>query len=292
MRYFSQLTGEAVSGFDIPTDTYGRTYVVTDYGLIPEDTLEEAPDAAYEMFKERLARRTEQLLEEVGIENFDDPFKANSEVINLLTKMVKDLTPEDQADYIGIFLERPLQEEVGGNESESPTVTTPNGRMVPPNEDGTVAAPERSVVTHPSGGPDITLPDGGSVDKDGSISLPGSGSAEIGDSVVTMPEEGGTIAPNPDGSVVISGGAVVRDGEGSVTVLPGSGGVISSDGALILINTFNPQSGPGAAGVGGKTGGTNAMLWVVLSCAVILITIVLAGRKRKKGRRHRRWSEM
>lgn len=289
IRYVSQLTGERVEGFANPNRNVPKTYVVTEYGLVPEEMLEADPNAAYELFKERIAQKTQQILDEVGPEGINDPFKGNSELVNRLTKMVSGLTAEDQADYAGIFPGGTSQP--SGGEGGGPTVTGPDGRMVTPNKDGTVTAPKRSVVTPRSGGPDITLPDGGSVDKDGSITLPGGGNAKIGENAVTMPQEGGIIQPKPDGSVNLPGGAIVKDGGGNVTVLPGTGGAIVSDGTLLLLDAFHSYSGSEVTPAEEKAGGAKVILCFLLIGASVSVMVMLTGRKRKKVRRHRKWSE-
>lgn len=286
MRYVSQLTGEPVSGFEIPTSSCERTYVVTQYGLVPEDALSEDQNAAYEMYKSRIKQRTEKLLQEMDVKDLDDPFGANSELISLLTNLVSHLTPEDQAEYAGIFLNEPASPKSsrsGGGDAKSgnTTVIDPDGKTVTPDQNGSATAPKGSVVTPPSGRPDITLPNGGAVDKNGSITLPGGSSAEIGRHTVTMPEEGGTIEPNHDGSVTLPSGAIIEDGDGNITTVPASGGMIVHDGAGYTV-TFHSKGGSEAPTVERMTRDriSIALYISLLFASSLVMAVVLTRRKR------------
>ena len=113
------------------------------------------------------------------------------------------------------------------------TIIPPEGEKVTENEDGTVTAPENSVVIPPNG-PEMTLPDGGIVDSEGNVTLPDGGKVEIGDTIITVPENG-TVKPDGDGNVIVPEDSVVTPPNGPEMTLT-DGGIVDSDGNVTLPN--------------------------------------------------------
>ena len=124
------------------------------------------------------------------------------------------------------------------------------------NPDGSVDVPGGSVVHPGNGGPDMTLPDGGTVHPDGSVDVPDGGSVKVGDTIIDAPAGGDTFTPNEDGTVDVPGGSVVHPGNGGPDITVGDqGGKVDEDGNVTL-------PGGGSAHVGSvdvtvpKSGGT------------------------------------
>ena len=103
-------------------------------------------------------------------------------------------------------------------------------------------------------GPEITIGDNNNgsttVGTDGSINLPGGGSATVTDGegdnlTVTVPDGGGAITTGNDGSVSLPGGSTVVDAGGNTTEIPEEGGVIEPGGDLSYDVTviFDSQEG-------------------------------------------------
>ena len=162
-----------------------------------------------------------------------------------------------------------------GNGEGDTTVTVPEeGGTVTVDPDGSIDVPGGSEVdTDGDGETDVTLPDGGTVNPDGSITPPegggtitvpeGGGDVDIdtdgdgkGDTTVTVPEEGGDIDVNPDGSITIpddgtatkpDGGDITidtdGDGTGDTTVTVPDGGSVNPDGSI-----NRPSSSGGGGG--------------------------------------------
>ena len=106
------------------------------------------------------------------------------------------------------------------------TVTLPEGGEAKENNDGTVTVPDGSVVTPPSGRPEIEITDGKNkaiVDKNGNVTFPEGGKANIGGAEITVPS-GGTIEPQEDGKIHLPGGATVTK-NGTTLTVPAGGAV-------------------------------------------------------------------
>lgn len=103
IKYYSTLTGELLDGYGI-TDTtiHARTYIVTEYGLIPEDILgnypDEISDKVYEMYKDRLDSYIENYKEGKTQDELLDPFSPNKGT-NVIKNALKNLKEEDLAEY-------------------------------------------------------------------------------------------------------------------------------------------------------------------------------------------------
>ena len=112
------------------------------------------------------------------------------------------------------------------------TVTLPGGGTVTPDESG-VTVPNGSIVTLPNSELEIVIGDDNNgqaaVKEDGSVTLPGGGSAKIGNLTVTVPEDGGTLAPDNKGGVIVPGGSTVKGADG-IKKVPEDGGIIDKDG--------------------------------------------------------------
>lgn len=141
------------------------------------------------------------------------------------------------------------------------TVTPPGGKDfnsgVEVDGDGNVAVPGGSTVTPPRG-PDITVGpgNGGTMDKDGNITLPGGGNAKIGDTTVTVPEDGGTLTPNGDGTVNAPPGSKITDKDGKESTVPSQGGKLDGEGNYTASSSGG--SGGGGSGGGGSSGGDSS----------------------------------
>ena len=81
------------------------------------------------------------------------------------------------------------------------------------DKDGNVTAPKDSKVKR-SGAPEMTLPDGGVVGSDGSVTVPEGGSVQIGSTVDIVPPAGEAVKPNDDRSVVVPDGSLVTPPNG------------------------------------------------------------------------------
>ena len=119
------------------------------------------------------------------------------------------------------------------------TVNVPAGGTVTPNGDGTVTVPDGSAVTPPSGKPTITIVDANdeaTVDKDGNITFPNGGDAQIGGADITVPS-GGTIEPREDGKVFlpedtsVTQGGTITAPEGGAVYDPETGEFVGDDGS-------------------------------------------------------------
>ena len=137
----------------------------------------------------------------------------------------------------------------GSAEIGDTTVTVPDGGTLERNENGTVTVPDGSIVQSP-GAPDITIGDNNddkaTVDEDGNVTLPGGGSAEIGDTTVTVPDEGGTIEPNGDGTVTVPDGSVVQNpGAPDITIGDNNneGATVDEEGNVTLPPNGSAQIG-------------------------------------------------
>ena len=115
LRFVSQLTGKAVDGFGITDPSCTRTYVVTEYGLFPKDSLESDPDAAYEAYESRIRESYDELVSRVGTEGLTDPFGPSYRTVNGLTALAKSLRPEDQERYVGTLLSAPSTDDGDGS---------------------------------------------------------------------------------------------------------------------------------------------------------------------------------
>lgn len=140
------------------------------------------------------------------------------------------------------------------NDGETITITDDSGKIttiqpapdsgVVIDDSGSIQAPADSTVT--TDGTTVTIGDkGAGVGPDGGITLPGGGSATIGDSTtITAPDTGGTVTVDEDGSITLPGGSSVESGGETVT-LPPEGGILTPDGDLTygVTVTFDSQGG-------------------------------------------------
>ena len=98
-------------------------------------------------------------------------------------------------------------------------------------------------------GPEMTLPDGGTVDPDTGAVTPDAGGSVVidtGDGTTTItPPSGQPVTPNRDGSVTIPGGSTVQIGDGESITIPSEGVTIkpNEDGAFFVTVTFDSQGG-------------------------------------------------
>ena len=93
------------------------------------------------------------------------------------------------------------------------TITAPEGETVTTTPDGTTTAPGGTTV-QTGDGPEITLPDGGEVADDGSVTA---GTVQVGDTTITAPE-GETVTTTPDGTTTAPGGTTVEVGDTTITI--------------------------------------------------------------------------
>ena len=147
------------------------------------------------------------------------------------------------------------------------TVTVPDGSVVTPpggkseitingNNDGKATVDEDGSITLPGGGSakidddiTVTVPEeGGTLKPDGKggVTLPDGGTVEVGDATVTVPK-GGTVTPNADGSVSVPPGSVVKDRDGKESTVPSQGGKLDSTGK------YTANANPGSSGNSGSS---------------------------------------
>ena len=102
VSFYSTLTGEKLNNYTISSSSHQRTYVVTEFGLIPEDILGDYPDnisdEVYEMYKERLNEYIEGYLDGKTQDELLDPFSPNKGS-NVIKKALENLREEDVKDY-------------------------------------------------------------------------------------------------------------------------------------------------------------------------------------------------
>lgn len=96
----SKLTGENLTKDYLVKDaaTNEITFVVTKYGLVPE-TLAADEEKLYEMYRDRVNTYIDQFSAENDINN---PF-TNPKELDQISELISIFTPEDQAEYVGIF---------------------------------------------------------------------------------------------------------------------------------------------------------------------------------------------
>ena len=134
-----------------------------------------------------------------------------------------------------------------GTVPNTTVITLPNGGKVTLNEDGSVDV-HGSATIKTGDGPEVKLPQGGTIGGDGEITIPGGGAAQVGNSpvtTITVPESGGTIQPKPDGTVDVPGGSTVQTGENGpeVTIGPGNSGTVGGDGGITVPDGGTVQIG-------------------------------------------------
>lgn len=103
VRFYSSLTGEQLTDYNINSSTHERTYVVTQYGLIPEDILgDDYPNSisneAYQSYKDRLDAFIESYKEGKTEDELYDPFSPNKGS-NIVKNALKNLREEDVEEY-------------------------------------------------------------------------------------------------------------------------------------------------------------------------------------------------
>ena len=119
-------------------------------------------------------------------------------------------------------------------------VTTPQNKEPSFDSTGRLVLPEGSKVTAggSEGGSTVTLPNGGTVSDDGSITVPTGGSAILEDgsgdtTTITIPD-GGSIKPDQDGIVAIPSGSTVQTGNGPQITVDGEGANVNTQGGVTL----------------------------------------------------------
>ena len=120
------------------------------------------------------------------------------------------------------------------------TITPAEGEEVVVNPDGTMELPEGTVVEKPDG-TTTTLPNGGTLAADGTVTVNGEVTvedAEGNETTITPPADGENVTVNPDGTMELPEGTVVDKPDGSTTTLPDGGsmdaeGNVTSEGAEI-----------------------------------------------------------
>lgn len=119
-------------------------------------------------------------------------------------------------------------------------VTTPQNKEPSFDNTGRLVLPEGSKVATggSEGGSAVTLPNGGTVSDDGSITVPTGGSAILEDgsgdtTTITIPD-GGSIKPNQDGIVAIPSGSTVQTGNGPQITVDGEGANVNTQGGVTL----------------------------------------------------------
>ena len=126
------------------------------------------------------------------------------------------------------------------------TITPDDGTTV--NGDGTVNVPGGSTI-QTGDGPEMTLPDGGTVDPDtGAVTPDEGGSVTIGsgdDTTTITPPSGQPVTPNDDGSVALPGGSTVTGSDGERVTIPPEGGTLQPGGEVeyTVTVTFDSQGG-------------------------------------------------
>ncbi len=123
------------------------------------------------------------------------------------------------------------------------TVETGDGEPVTittPAEDGTITVNKgegETTLTVPDGttvqtgtGPEITLPEGGKVAEDGSVTAE---TVQVGDTTITAPESG-NVTTNPDGTTTAPGGSTVEIGETKITVGEDTAATVDQTGSVTL----------------------------------------------------------
>ena len=130
----------------------------------------------------------------------------------------------------------------------SATVITPDDNVTVNTGDGTVNVPGGSTV-QTGDGPEMSLPDGGTVDPDTGAVTPDEGGSVVidtGDGTTTItPPSGQPVTPNDDGSVTIPGGSTVTGSDGERVTIPPEGGTLQPGGDVeyTVTVTFDSQGG-------------------------------------------------
>ena len=135
-----------------------------------------------------------------------------------------------------------------GSGDDTTTITPPSGQPVTPNDDGSITIPGGSTV-QTGGGPEMTLPEGGTIDPDTGAITPDEGGSVVidtGDGTTTItPPSGQPVTPNDDGSVTIPGGSTVTGSDGERVTIPPEGGTLQPGGDVeyTVTVTFDSQGG-------------------------------------------------
>ena len=135
-----------------------------------------------------------------------------------------------------------------GSGDDTTTITPPSGQPVTPNDDGTITVPGGSTV-QTGGGPEMTLPEGGTIDPDTGAVTPDEGGSVVidtGDGTTTItPPSGQPVTPNDDGSITIPGGSTVTGSDGESVTIPPEGGTLQPGGDVkyTVTVTFDSQGG-------------------------------------------------
>ena len=140
-----------------------------------------------------------------------------------------------------------------GNETEAALPSADSDVEI--DSDGNVIIPGGSKVKH-SNSPEMTLPDGGVVGSDGSVT----GKVQIGSTVDIVPPAGKPVKPNDENSVVVPDGTVVTppngpqikignnndetivDADGNITFPNGGNAEIGSSRVNVPSGTLEPQN--------------------------------------------------
>ncbi len=132
------------------------------------------------------------------------------------------------------------------------TITFPSrGGTIAPQDNGEVVVPGDSTVKSGEDGQEITVSDqGGTVNGEGSITVPGNGmvtvlNSSVGPITITVPESGGTVTTGENGEVVIPGGSTVQVWRDPPFTIPSTGGTVTPDGVVKydVTVTFDAQGG-------------------------------------------------
>ena len=117
-------------------------------------------------------------------------------------------------------------------DGEPVTITTPEGGEITVNEDEgetTLTVPDGTTV-QTGDGPKITLPEGGKVAEDGSVTAE---TVQVGDTTITAPA-GETVTTTPGGTTTAPGGSTVEIGETKITVGEDTAATVDQTGSVTL----------------------------------------------------------
>ena len=134
--------------------------------------------------------------------------------------------------------------EMESKDGNKTTVTLPDGNYgeVTVDESGNVNVPDGSVIQ--TGDTVVTLPDGGKVSTDGTITA---GKVVIGDTTVS----GDEVTVTPDGNITVYGNGKVQDGD---TIVTGETVTVDEDGNIAIPDGGIVHSANGSETVIGKDG--------------------------------------
>ena len=111
------------------------------------------------------------------------------------------------------------------------TITAPEGGKVTADKAGIITVPAEGTV-ETGDGKELTLPNGGTVDKDENIEAE---KITSGETTVTAPE-GGKVTADKAGTITVPAGGKVETGDGKELTLP-NGGTVDTDGNVEAVKT-------------------------------------------------------